>query len=127
NGYPPNGYQTIARPNHPAAVIATLDLEAAQSNAQRTYVPLVTQKIVYHANEARNVSLVWGINGWQTVSDDIRPSGTVIKENRMHTLMVRMDNTFIAKVQVPAGAILDYNFLITETNTSLSAQNWEGA
>lgn len=127
NGYPGLGYQTIARYNHPAVVLATLDLEAAQSNAHRTYVPLVTQKILYHTNEARDVSLVWGVNGWQTVSDDIRPSGTVLKENRMHTPMVPKDNTFVAKVQVPAGAILDYNFLITETNTSARTQIWEGA
>jgi hypothetical protein len=127
NGYPPVGYQTIARPNHPAEVIATLDWAAAQSNAHRTYVPLVTQKILYHTNEAREVSLVWGINGLQTVSDDIRPSGTVIKENRMHTPMVRKDNTFIAKVQVPAGAILDYNFLITSTQDGTETQIWDSA
>jgi hypothetical protein len=127
NGYPPRNYQTIARPNHPAVVIATLDLETAQSNAQRTYVPLVTQKILYHANEAREVSLVWGINGWQTVSEDIRPLGTVMKEDRMHTPMVRKDDTFMAKIQVPAGTILDYNFLIAETNNSAKPQIWEAA
>jgi hypothetical protein len=45
----------------------------------------------------------------------------------MHTPMVRKDNTFIAKIQVPAGAILDYNFLITETNNSATTQIWEAA
>ena len=38
--------------------------------------PLVTQEIRYYMPEAGEVFLVWGIDGWQLVSETLRPSGT---------------------------------------------------
>jgi ABC-type polysaccharide/polyol phosphate export permease len=79
-----------------------------------TSQPFTTSEIRYHAPEAGEVFLVWGINGWNLVSEEIRPTGTVVKEAIMHTQMSRKGDTFIAKIRVPAGTTVDYGFLITK-------------
>ncbi|MDH4137090.1 MAG: GDSL-type esterase/lipase family protein [Anaerolineae bacterium] len=47
-------------------------------------VPLVTREIRYHMPEAGEVYLLWGINGWAVVPQEIRPAGTVVKDLVMH-------------------------------------------
>jgi hypothetical protein len=58
--------------------------------------PFVTQEIRYHTPEASEVFLVWGINGWNVVPEENRPAGTVVKNDVMHTPMVREGGTFVA-------------------------------
>src|SRR5687768_16267653 len=73
---------------------------------------LVTQEIRYHFAEAGEVFLVWGIDGWQTLPEAIRPAGTLIDNNVMHTLMVREGDTFVTQVRSPLGVTLNYGFQI---------------
>jgi hypothetical protein len=127
NGYPPRNYQTIGRPGRTAVVLATLDLEKAQAESNRTYAPFVTQEVRYHTRRVEGVSLVWGINGWQTIPDDVRPLGTTIQDKLMHTPMAQTGDIFVAKVQVPLGAIIDFAFLITKTNDGANIKIWDRA
>jgi mannosyltransferase len=92
----------------------TLTLAHDQAPASVVNAPLVTQEIRYHMPEAGEVFLVWGINEWNVVPEENRPAGTEIKDKVMHTPMVQEGDTFVAKVQVPSGATIDYGFLITE-------------
>jgi lipopolysaccharide transport system permease protein len=87
--------------------------------------PLVTQEICYRMPEAGEVFLVWGVDGWQIVPEDVRPSGTTVKDNVMHTPMLLEGDTFVAKVQVPPGATIDYGFLITKTRSGSAIELWE--
>ena len=92
----------------------TLMLAHDQAPASVVNAPLVTQEIRYHMPEAGEVFLVWGINGWNVVPEENRPVGTEINDKVMHTPMVQEGDAFVAKVQVPSGATIDYGFLITE-------------
>jgi hypothetical protein len=74
--------------------------------------PLVIQEIRYHMPEAGEVFLVWGINGWTVVPEEIRLAGTVVKNDVIHTPMVHEGDTFVIKVHVPSGATLNYGFQI---------------
>ncbi|MEO7859554.1 MAG: hypothetical protein ABIU05_03780, partial [Nitrospirales bacterium] len=48
----------------------------------------ITHEIRYHAPEAGEVWLVWGINGWQQAPDTMRPPGTIVPDKAMQTPMV---------------------------------------
>ena len=86
---------------------------------------LVTQEIRYSLPEAGEVFLVWGVNGWATVPETQRPPGTAIKNKIMHTPMERQSNYFVAKVQVPAGATIDYVFQLTKTRNGSASEIWD--
>ena len=100
---------------------AVLASSAANSSPQT----LVTQEIRYSVPESGEVFLVWGVNGWATVPETQRPTGTVIKNKIMHTPMQRQSNQFSAKVRVPAGATIDYVFHITKTQIGSKSDIWD--
>jgi mannosyltransferase len=86
---------------------------------------LVTQEIRYHMDEAGEVILAWGVNGWEVIPEAYRPAGTVVKDGLMRTPMVRQGETFVAKVQVLAGTTLDYSFQITKTRSGTAIDVWD--
>ncbi len=89
--------------------------------------PLVTQQIRYHMPEAGEVFLVWGVDHWQTVPEATRPAGTVIENMLMQTPMDHLAADFVVKVQAPAGAQIDYGFLITKKRNGTAAPLvWDG-
>ena len=90
------------------------------------YARLLTQELLYQAAGAVEVELVWGINGWQRVSEADRPAGTVVKDAVMHTPMTIVGDGFVAKVHIPAGADFDYGFLVTKLRGGGSVGIWDG-
>jgi hypothetical protein len=101
------GYQTVAR------------------EGEVTEITIVTQEIRYHMPEASEAFLVWGINGWGLVSEGLRPAETVVKDSLMYTPMVREGDIFVSQVQVPAGATIDYAFMITKTRSGAAIEGWD--
>jgi hypothetical protein len=87
---------------------------------------LLTQELLYQAAGAAEVELVWGINGWQRVPEADRPAGTVVKDAVMHTPMAFVGDRFVAKVHIPAGADLDFGFLVTKLRSGGSVGMWDG-
>jgi hypothetical protein len=75
---------------------------------------LVSQEIRYDIPEAKDVDLVWGLNGWHVAPEELRPVGTEIKSKVMHTPMTQEGDIFIAKIWLPIGTKIDYGFQITE-------------
>ncbi len=116
-------YRMLAKKDGVFKVNTILALAQDQAPATVTGVPLVTQEIRYHMPEAGEVYLLWGINGWAVVSQEIHPAGTVVKDLIMHTPMVPKGDDFVVKVQVPSGARLDYGFQIRK-NRSGAAIKW---
>jgi len=88
-------------------------------------MPLSNQEIRYRAPEAREVFLIWGIDGWTLAPQEARPAGTRLKNGVMHTPMAPDGDTFVARVHVPAGATIDYGFLITKTNDGATTHTWD--
>lgn len=87
--------------------------------------PLVSQEIRYQITEAGEVFLIWGVDGWSVVPEAIRPAGTMIKDALLYTPMARKDDYFVVEVQVPAGATIDYVFLITKTCSGDAVEIWD--
>jgi hypothetical protein len=90
----------------------------AQPLAELADVPLVTQGIRYYMPEAGEAYLVWGLNGWHVAPERLRPAGTEVKDNVMHTPMIQRGDTFVAKLAVPAETAIDYYFRITKKRDS---------
>ncbi len=88
---------------------------------------LVTRELRYRIPEAKEVVLVWGINGWCVVPEEIRPPGTVVKNSVMHTPMGRAGDVFTIKVRAPAGATIEYGFLLTKIRIAFESKAvWDG-
>jgi len=98
----------------------------ARGPAQTADQPLVTQKIHYHASEAGEVALIWGVNGWALVPEALRPPGTVLRKTAMSTPMMPVDDGFVISVQVPRGTTIDYLFHITRAPSGVTIDAWEG-
>jgi hypothetical protein len=87
--------------------------------------PLVTQEIRYYMPDAGEVILVWGINGWAAVPEEMRFAGTIEKDGAMNTPMIREGDTFVATIQVPANASIDYGFWISKMDSGDAVGIWE--
>ncbi|HJU03635.1 MAG TPA: hypothetical protein VJ692_00680 [Nitrospiraceae bacterium] len=115
-------------PDHSAAGEGpTRTALVSPTETQHQNAPLTTQEFRYHMPRAGEVFLVWGVNGWQPTSEDIRPSGTVITNGVMHSPMLHGEGTFVVKVPAPVGGIVDYGFLITKLRSGAETQIWDGA
>jgi hypothetical protein len=86
----------------------------------------VAQEIRFISQDAGQVTLVWGINGWKVLPEAQRPTGTVIQRGVMQTPMAKTNDQFTATLVTDPGTILDFGFLITRTNSGVDVQVWEG-
>ena len=86
---------------------------------------LATVELHYEVPAAAEVEFVWGINGWQPVTEEIRPQGTTLRTTVMSTRMTRSDNDFIVTILTEIGAIVDYGFLITKTAGGAPVEIWD--
>lgn len=86
----------------------------------------VAQHIHFISQEAGEVILVWGIDGWKVLPEPQRPAGTVIEKAVMRTPMTKVEDHFSATLKVAPDSMLDFGFLITRTNRGVDVQVWEG-
>lgn len=87
----------------------------------------VIQEFHYEAPEAGEVFLLWGIDGWNITPKNFRPEGTIIKDELMHTPMIKEGQIFLVQLEVPQGVKIDYGFLITKNNIGEEIQPvWDG-
>ncbi len=85
----------------------------------------VTQQVFYELPEAGEVSLLWGLNGWQPLPDVPLPTSTTVEDGIMHTRMVGNGRVFSTELTVPADTTLDFGFLITRKRTGESITAWD--
>src|SRR3990170_5883772 len=88
-------------------------------------IPPVEVEIRYYAPEAGEVFLVWGVDGWQILAETIGPDGTEIKNKLLYTPMEREEGYFIATIQIPSKAKLDYGFLVTQLVEGRRVSIWD--
>lgn len=119
------GYQVFVRPQHPVEVIASQAVTKVEGATSAPPPSLVTQEIVYPLPGAREVVLVWGINGWGFMPESARPLGTIVKDGKMLTPLRNQAGTFRTTVQVPPGTTIDYGFIVTRTSDGRSADLWD--
>jgi hypothetical protein len=92
-------------------------MSSAEQRQQRSTAqhPFVTQEFRYRQAEASEVYLVWGVSGWKMAPEEQRPPGTTVEYGVMNTPMVQEGDTFVARMQIPAGTSLDYGFQTRKT------------
>jgi hypothetical protein len=95
------------------------------TQADSTSAPTVTRAIHYIVPEASEVTLVWGIDGWAAIPEHLRSADTYVKDGVMRTPMVLEADAFVAKVQMPAGTVLNYGFLTTKSRRGTDAKVWD--
>jgi hypothetical protein len=86
---------------------------------------IVTIEIHYHSPEAGKVNFVWGINGWQSVPEELHTEGSIIQNDLLVTPMRRDGETFVAEIQVPIGFSVQYGFTVTETADGRIVDVWD--
>ena len=104
---------------------AELDRHKAWPSQAMDQLTLMTQKLIYRIAGADEVWLVWGINGWQPIPEEARPSGTVLKRDVMHTRMVKTSETYETTVRVPPKTILNYKFLVIRSGRTAMVNRWQ--
>jgi arylsulfatase A-like enzyme len=85
----------------------------------------VRQQVFYELPAAGEVSLVWGLDGWQRLPDAFLPVNTTVQDGIMHTALTGDGRLFSAELTVPAGHTLDYGFFITRKRTGEAITAWE--
>ncbi|MCA9964238.1 MAG: sulfatase-like hydrolase/transferase [Anaerolineales bacterium] len=103
-------------------------LAGCQTNAADTAsnAELIPQEIRYRLPEAEAVTLIWGINDWSPLPDDLLPRKTKINDDDvMETIMAKDGEFFDATIQVPQGAILNYGFFILNSADGYEVNVWE--
>lgn len=71
-----------------------------------------TIQIRYKVPQATQVTLNWGVNGWQIYPD--KPKGTVIKNKIMRTPMIKDGDDFVVNISLPDSSVIDYYFSFTK-------------
>ena len=64
-------------------VAAMAAFPASLGAAPSTEAFLITLEVRYELPAAGEVIFVWGVNGWLPVAEDLRPPGTVIRNEVM--------------------------------------------
>ncbi len=85
----------------------------------------VTQEIQFRAPAASNVSLVWGINGWQPFDNISPPANSEFINGTMHTPMLLEGDHFVSTLTLPTDAVLDFGFLILGKADGSATYIWE--
>lgn len=87
---------------------------------------LVTYEIRYQIPQAKDVYLVWGVDGWFPLPKEMRPPDTVVRDRLMHTQMLSESDLFRRSIEIPVGSVLDFGFLTTELQDGSSVKIWDG-
>jgi lipoteichoic acid synthase len=85
----------------------------------------VTQIILYSCENASEVSIVWGINGWKMQAQSLWPEGTYRKGNLLYTPMTLKDGLFSAQLPVIPNTMIDYVFWISKGPRNISSDIWD--
>jgi hypothetical protein len=84
-------------------------------------------EIQYDHPEAGEVFLIWGINGWQAVPEELRPAGTTVTEKGlMQTPLNPEAGVFTGRLLVPTWSSFEYGFLISATKDGREVAIWDG-
>ena len=97
----------------------------ASGGVSQEATPQHTLEVRYADPAASAVLLVWGVNGWKATSIEGQPEGTLVKNGVMNTPMTPEDGVFVARLQLPAWAQLDYGFLSTREQNGAPVQVWQ--
>jgi hypothetical protein len=73
---------------------------------------LARQTVRYGPTDARKVTVLWGIDGWQRLPDSLYPPRTRTVSRMMSTPMQRENAIFTATLPVPKGRRLDFAFQV---------------
>lgn len=106
------------------ALLAIIQLFAPQPDPLQPD-PFITREIHYHAPQSGEVTLTWGINGWQPLPEELRPEGTEVLGNLMYTPMLRQADTFSATVRTPSHVTFEYGFLTTKLTDGEIVSIWD--
>jgi lipopolysaccharide transport system permease protein len=120
-------YELVLTKNTTVEVDGSVEINPVPTPAAVQAALPVIQEFRYALPEAGEVYLVWGVNGWQPVPLEAQPAGTLLDADVMYTPMQRVRDTFVAKIRVTAGTIVDYGFQIRAKRDSIAIERvWQG-
>lgn len=84
-----------------------------------------TQEVYYEVEDASEVFLVWGVNGWAMVDSSQRLPGTFVNRKNLYTPFEQVDGTLVARVRVPRGGTLDCIFWVQKSADGSLRDEWD--
>jgi len=84
-----------------------------------------TQEVHYEVEDASEVFLVWGINGWLQNDTTERGPTTFVDNKILYTPMEKAGNTYAAKIRVPMGGTLECIFLTEKSANGTLRNAWD--
>ncbi|OLY92809.1 hypothetical protein BUE76_13615 [Cnuella takakiae] len=81
---------------------------------------LVRLQVTYHTNKLDALEIVWGLNDWNEPESQLLPAGTKVRDEMAFTPMERKGGVFVAELNLPQGAQLNFYFR-AEFNKALSS------
>jgi arylsulfatase A-like enzyme len=86
---------------------------------------LVEQEIQYHCEDAEEVFIVWGINGWNKQQKELLPAGTFEKGGLLTTPMKNQQGVFSIVFKTKPNTMFDYVFWITKGPKEIECDIWD--
>jgi hypothetical protein len=123
--YPSHGYQILARAHNPVSIVADPTMVRFRKPGDSLQGVRATQEIRYYQPGAKEVFLMWGINGWRVPPESDLPAGSIVKKGKTLTPLQRDREAFTTKMKVPLGTMLDYGFLVTRTSDGRVTEVWD--
>lgn len=105
--------------------LTAIGLVCTPSAAVASAQEWVALEIRYRAEEAGEVLLVWGVDGWNSVPATVWPQGTTLEKGVMRTSMRRQGSVFSTTVRAARGTTVTFGFLITRTRGGTRISAWE--
>ena len=100
------------------ASLAVITIQAQEAS-------YVSQQINYYVEDASDVYLVWGVDGWQNVPQQLMDSATVVIKGLMYSPMQADGDTFRVTVDVPSGSTIDFVFWINKNESGAVVDLWD--
>ena len=86
---------------------------------------LVAQTIVYKTTRAKEMYLVWTINGWKVPEEKFWLPGTYINNNMAYSKMKALGDSFSITLSLPKGIYIDYMFWASKNEKGEDADGWD--
>jgi lipoteichoic acid synthase len=105
-------------------IFSALVLKASEKNSSSVN-PIIEQEIHYLSLDAAKVYIVWGINNWNIPETGLLREDSFIKDNLVYTPMKKTPFGFVAKLDVPAKTVIDFDFRITQGPAKKPIDIWD--
>lgn len=96
-----------------------------KAEENKTFKDTVTVQIQYLSEEANEVYMAWGVNGWSNQEEVLWPEGTYRKDKILYTPMKHNNGVYTVTFKLKPNTLIDYAFWITKGPRDVASDIWD--